>query len=101
MIGQFKPLLDRYGVRAYFNGHEHNLEHIAVDGVHYLTCGAGSAPNPGGTPPPPPFRSPATITASSPCSSPPTPCTLPASTIPGPRSTRPISRAPHSRIGCP
>jgi acid phosphatase len=51
MIGQFKPLLDRYGVRAYFNGHEHNMEHIAVDGVHYITCGAGSATSPVVTPP--------------------------------------------------
>jgi acid phosphatase len=51
MIGQFKPLLDRYGVRAYINGHEHNLEHIAVDGVHYITCGAGSATSAVVTPP--------------------------------------------------
>jgi tartrate-resistant acid phosphatase type 5 len=51
MIGPFKPLLDRYGVRAYINGHEHNLEHIAVDGVHYITCGAGSATSPVVTPP--------------------------------------------------
>jgi tartrate-resistant acid phosphatase type 5 len=43
MIGPFKPLLDRYGVAAYINGHEHNFEHIAVDKVHYITCGAGSA----------------------------------------------------------
>ncbi|MFI4983264.1 MAG: purple acid phosphatase family protein [Nevskiales bacterium] len=51
MIGQFKPLLDRYGVRAYINGHEHNLEHIVVDGVHYITCGAGSETSPVVTPP--------------------------------------------------
>jgi acid phosphatase len=51
MIGPFKPLLDRYGVRAYINGHEHNLEHIVVDGVHYITCGAGSATSPVVTPP--------------------------------------------------
>jgi acid phosphatase len=57
MIGPFKPLLDRYGVRAYINGHEHNLEHIAVDGVHYITCGAGSATSPVVTPPPGQFAS--------------------------------------------
>jgi tartrate-resistant acid phosphatase type 5 len=51
MIGPFKPLLDRYGVHAYINGHEHNLEHIVVDGVHYITCGAGSATSPVVTPP--------------------------------------------------
>jgi tartrate-resistant acid phosphatase type 5 len=57
MIGPFKSYLDRYGVRAYVNGHEHNLEHIAVDGVHYITCGAGSATSPVVTPPPGQFAS--------------------------------------------
>ena len=57
MIWPFKPLLDRYGVRAYINGHEHNLEHIVVDGVHYITCGAGSATSPVVTPPPGQFAS--------------------------------------------
>ena len=43
MIGPFKPLLDRYGVHAYINGHEHNLEHIAVDwrSLHHLWCRLG------------------------------------------------------------
>lgn len=57
MIGPFKPLLDRYGVHAYINGHEHNLEHIAVDCVHYITCGAGSATSGVVTPPPDQFAS--------------------------------------------
>lgn len=43
MIRRFKPLFDAHGVRAYINGHEHNLQHIRRDGVHYITCGAGSA----------------------------------------------------------
>jgi tartrate-resistant acid phosphatase type 5 len=34
-------LLDRHGVRAYFFGHDHDLQHIMVDNVHYLGCGAG------------------------------------------------------------
>jgi acid phosphatase len=50
-------LLDRYGVHAYLNGHEHNQEHIAVDGVHYITCGAGSATTSVVTPPPGQFAS--------------------------------------------
>jgi tartrate-resistant acid phosphatase type 5 len=57
MIGPFKPLFDRYGVSAYMNGHEHNLEHIARDNVHYMTCGAGSAISPVVTPPPGQFAS--------------------------------------------
>lgn len=42
MVQRFKPLLDRYGVHAYINGHEHNLQHIIRDRVNYITCGAGS-----------------------------------------------------------
>jgi tartrate-resistant acid phosphatase type 5 len=39
-----QPLLDRYSVKAYLNGHDHNLQHIIVNGIHYLTSGAGSKP---------------------------------------------------------
>jgi len=46
MIRRFKPLLDKYGVHVYINGHEHNLQHITQDGVHYITCGAGSQTDP-------------------------------------------------------
>ncbi len=42
LIGQVKPLLDRHGVRAYINGHVHNQQDLTVDGVHYITSGAGS-----------------------------------------------------------
>jgi acid phosphatase len=44
LIDQFKPLFERYGVQAYLNGHNHNLEHVAVNGVNYLTSGAGAEP---------------------------------------------------------
>jgi acid phosphatase len=42
LVRKLKPLLERYGVQAYFNGHNHILEHIVVDGIHYLTSGAGA-----------------------------------------------------------
>ena len=42
LIVQLKPLLDRYGVQVYFNGHDHNLQHIIIDGIHFITSGAGS-----------------------------------------------------------
>jgi tartrate-resistant acid phosphatase type 5 len=42
LIGQVKPLLERHGVHVYINGHVHNQQHLAVDGVHYITSGAGS-----------------------------------------------------------
>jgi tartrate-resistant acid phosphatase type 5 len=35
-------LFERYKVAAYVNGHDHDLEDIQVNGVHYLTCGAGA-----------------------------------------------------------
>jgi acid phosphatase len=44
LIEQFVPLFQRYGVQAYLNGHNHNLEHVVRDGIHYLTSGAGSDP---------------------------------------------------------
>lgn len=48
LIERLKPLIDRHGVRAYLNGHDHDLQHIAVDGVHYLTCGSGAEARPSG-----------------------------------------------------
>lgn len=46
LIAALKPLFDRHHVAAYINGHDHNLQHIIVDGVSYLTCGAGSEARP-------------------------------------------------------
>jgi hypothetical protein len=39
-----EPLLEKYGVRLYMSGHEHNLQHLHVDGAnpHYLISGGGS-----------------------------------------------------------
>jgi tartrate-resistant acid phosphatase type 5 len=44
LIRYLKPMLEEHGVRIYLNGHDHDLQHIAVDGVHYLTSGGGSEP---------------------------------------------------------
>ena len=44
LIVLLMPLLERYGVQVYMNGHNHNLEHVVVGNVHYLTSGAGSKP---------------------------------------------------------
>jgi acid phosphatase len=40
------PLLKRHLVRVYINGHDHNLEHIERDGVHFLTSGSGAEQTP-------------------------------------------------------
>lgn len=42
LIASVKPLLERYGVQAYINGHDHDLQHIVVGGVSYVCSGAGS-----------------------------------------------------------
>ena len=36
------PLLEAYGVQLYLCGHEHDLQHLARRGVHYVVCGTGS-----------------------------------------------------------
>ncbi|ANP47037.1 purple acid phosphatase family protein [Candidatus Viadribacter manganicus] len=43
VVERVKPLLERYGVQAYFNGHEHDLEHLVDRGVHYVCSGSGAA----------------------------------------------------------
>lgn len=44
-----RPLLERHGVQAYINGHDHDLQHLLVDGVNYLTTGAGAETRPTGS----------------------------------------------------
>jgi acid phosphatase len=39
-------LFARHGVAAYINGHDHDLQHILADGIHYLTSGAGAQVRP-------------------------------------------------------
>jgi tartrate-resistant acid phosphatase type 5 len=46
LIAQLEPLFGRLGVQAYLNGHCHDLEHIVVGKIHYLTSGAGCKPRP-------------------------------------------------------
>jgi tartrate-resistant acid phosphatase type 5 len=46
LVVLLKPLLERYGVQAYLNGHDHDLQHLVVGRVHYLTSGAGAKPRP-------------------------------------------------------
>lgn len=41
-----KPMLDRHRVTAYICGHDHNMQHIVRDGIHYVLCGAGSSLRP-------------------------------------------------------
>ncbi len=42
LIEQLLPVLKRHQVKLYINGHDHNLQDRVVDGIHFITCGAGS-----------------------------------------------------------
>lgn len=41
-----EPLLQKHGVQAYINGHDHDMQHIRRGGVDYICCGAGSQVRP-------------------------------------------------------
>jgi tartrate-resistant acid phosphatase type 5 len=46
MVQLVEPLLRKHRVRAYINGHDHDLQHIRRDGMDYIGCGAGSEARP-------------------------------------------------------
>ena len=46
LITHVKPLFERYGVRVYLSGHDHDLQHIEMGSTHYLCTGAGSETRP-------------------------------------------------------
>lgn len=46
LIQMLKPLLDKYNVQAYFCGHDHDMQHLKVDNVHYIITGSGSKARP-------------------------------------------------------
>lgn len=48
MVAQVLPILRRRGVQVYLNGHEHDLQHIARDGMDFICSGAGSEVRPTG-----------------------------------------------------
>jgi len=42
LIAQIEPLLQKHQVRIYINGHDHNLQYLQRNNIHYITNGAGS-----------------------------------------------------------
>ena len=46
MVEQVLPILKQRGVQAYICGHDHDLQHIVNDGLHYILTGAGSEARP-------------------------------------------------------
>jgi len=43
LIARVAPLLETFGVQAYVNGHDHDLQHIRRGAVDYICTGAGAA----------------------------------------------------------
>ena len=44
IIEHVLPLLEKYGVQAYFNGHDHDLQHLQAGKVNLFCSGGGSQP---------------------------------------------------------
>lgn len=42
LVKQLQPILEAGKADMYFNGHDHILQHIAINGVHYHGSGAGA-----------------------------------------------------------
>ena len=40
LVSKLAPLLDKYKVGAYINGHDHGLQYIRSKNVSYITTGA-------------------------------------------------------------
>ncbi|XP_070564011.1 tartrate-resistant acid phosphatase type 5-like isoform X2 [Ptychodera flava] len=47
LVKNLKPMLEKYSVTAYFNGHDHNLQHIKDNSsVEYFVIGSGAIVDP-------------------------------------------------------
>jgi tartrate-resistant acid phosphatase type 5 len=44
IVEHILPLLERYGVQAYFNGHDHDLQHLQAGKINFFCTGGGSKP---------------------------------------------------------
>lgn len=49
LVATIEPLLEKYGVQIFLNGHEHDLQHLRVGAINYFCSGAGSATRPTST----------------------------------------------------
>jgi tartrate-resistant acid phosphatase type 5 len=46
IVEQVLPLLEKYKVQAYINGHDHDLQHLQAGAVNLFCSGGGSKPRP-------------------------------------------------------
>ena len=49
LVRTLKPMLEKYGVAAYYCGHDHNLQHLTDSPVEYYVVGAGHLIDPSHT----------------------------------------------------
>jgi acid phosphatase len=49
IVKHILPLLEKYNAQAYFNGHDHDLQHLQAGKVNLFCSGAGSKPRMTGT----------------------------------------------------
>jgi acid phosphatase len=47
LVKRVLPLLEKYGVQAFFNGHDHDLQHLQAGKVNLFCTGGGSKPRTG------------------------------------------------------
>ena len=48
LIANMLPMLKKHGVQAYVCGHDHDMQHISRDGLHFIATGCGSTVRPVG-----------------------------------------------------
>ncbi len=41
LVQKLKPMMEKYGVSAYYCGHDHNLQHLTDSTIQYYVVGAG------------------------------------------------------------
>lgn len=41
LVERLKPMMEKYGVAAYYCGHDHNLQHLTDGLIQYYVVGAG------------------------------------------------------------
>ncbi|MDE8654046.1 purple acid phosphatase family protein [Novosphingobium album (ex Liu et al. 2023)] len=48
LVRNLLPILKRHGVQAYVCGHDHDMQHIEREGIHFIATGCGSTVRPVG-----------------------------------------------------
>lgn len=44
LVNHLRPLFEQNGVKAVFEGHDHDYQHLEKNGIHYILSGGGGSP---------------------------------------------------------